>query len=97
MMREVRNIEVHMQPVIMELYQRFLADSAAAEVLQYGTYGEELTVNFVHKGYMSLADLRHCAAFNIAPLADYPGQETIAGLHGEVGALIDSDDEEEGG
>jgi hypothetical protein len=43
-----------------------------------------------------MADLRHCAAFNIALLADHQGQEAIAGLHGEVGALIGSDDEEEG-
>lgn len=96
MMREVRNIEAHMQPVIIELYQRFLTDSAAAEVLQYGTYGEELTANFIHKAYMSTADLRHCAAVNIAPLADHPGHEAIAGLHGELGALTDSDGDEGG-
>lgn len=83
-----------MRPVIIELYQRFLTDSAAAEVLQYGTYGEELTVNFVHKAYMSVADLRHCAAFDIARLADHSGQEVIAGLHDEVGALIGSDNEQ---
>lgn len=97
MMREVRNIEEHMQPVIIELYQRFLTDSADAEVLQYGTYGEELTANFVHTAYMSMADLRHCAAFGIALLTGHPGQEAIAGLHSEVRALIDSNDEGEGG
>lgn len=96
MMREVRNIETHMQPVIIELYQHFLTDSAAAEVLQYGTYAEELTANFVHKAYMSMADLRHCAAINIALLTDHPGQEAIAGLNGEVAALIASDDRDGG-
>lgn len=91
MMREVRNIETHMQPVVIEQYKRFLADSAEAEVLQYGTYREELTANFIHKSYMSTADLRHCASFNITYFADNPAQEVIAGLHGEIVAIIDSD------
>jgi hypothetical protein len=95
MMREVRNIEAHMQPVITELYRRFLTDSAGTEELEYGTYGEELTANFIHKGYMSMADLRHCAEFEIATLADVPGQEVIAGLHAEALALVESESEED--
>ncbi|MDO9414505.1 hypothetical protein [Pararhizobium sp.] len=95
MMREVRNIEQHMQPVITELYQRFLIDSAVTEELEYGTYAEELTANFVHKAYMSMADLRHCATFNVATLSDHPGQDSIAGLRAEIGALVDSENETE--
>lgn len=92
MMREVRNIETHMEPVIAELYQRFLIESGAAEELQYGTLSEELTVNFVHKAYMSTADLRHCAAFDLAALTEQPGQDVIAGLHAEIGILVDSEE-----
>ena len=33
MMREVRNIEGHMQPVITALYERFLTESAKVEEL----------------------------------------------------------------
>lgn len=92
MMREVRNIEEHMQPVIDELYHRFLTDSGNAEELQYGTYAEELTANFVHKAYMSMADLRHCAASGIGALADHPAQELIAALHAEVGVLVGNEE-----
>ena len=95
MMREVRNIEAHMQPVIIELYQRFLIESAEAEELQYGTYGEELTANFIHKAYMSSADLRHCGTFDVAQLADHLRQDVIAGLHAEIAALVGNEDEEE--
>ncbi|WP_353227681.1 hypothetical protein [Novosphingobium sp.] len=87
MMREVRNIEAHMQPVIAELYQRFLTDSAQAEELEYGTFGEELSANFIHKAYMSMADLRHCSAFDVTTFGDHPGQDVITGLHVEVVAL----------
>jgi hypothetical protein len=95
MMREVRNIEAHVEPVITELYQRFLTDSATTEELEYGTYAEEVTANFIHKAYMSIADLRHCAGFDVANLAHLPGQEVIAGLHGEALALVERGSEEE--
>lgn len=91
MMREVRNIEDHMQPVITELYQGFLTDSAGTEELQYGTFAEELTANFIHKAYMSMADLRHCAEFDSATLAALPKQDVIAGLHSETLALVESE------
>lgn len=93
MMREVRNIEAHMQPVITELYQRFLTDSAETEELEYGTNAEELTANFIHKAYMSIADLRHCATFDVATLADHAGQEVIAGLHAETVGLVENEED----
>ena len=93
MMREVRNIEAHMQPVITELYQRFLIESAGTDELEYGTYAEELTANFIHKAYMSMADLRHCATFDTATLADLPSQEVIAGLHAETVGLMEHEED----
>lgn len=76
-----------MRPVIIELYKHFLTESADADELQYGTLGEELSAIFIHKAYMSLADLRHCAAFDIATLEVGAGQNVVAGLHAEVLAL----------
>lgn len=96
MMREVRNIEDHMQPVISELYLGFLTESANAEELQFGTFEEEVAANFIHKGYMSSADLRHCAAFDIGTLADLPRQDVVAGLHHDIQARVqDEGDEDE--
>jgi len=95
MMREVRNIEDHMQPVISELYRRFLTESAHAEDLQYGTFAEELSANFIHKAYMSLADLRQCANFDFSQIADLPRQDVIEGLHTEITMLTEDDEEQE--
>lgn len=90
MMREVRNIEEHMEPVIEELYIKFLKESAHAEELQYGTLDAELNTNFVHKAYMSAADLRHCAALDVATLAHLPNQDVVAGLHACVLNFIET-------
>lgn len=92
MMREVRNIEAHMEPIIAELYERFLVESGEAEELEYGTFHQEISANLIHKNYMSGADLKICAAFELATLADKPGFEVIEGLHMEAMALIDSEE-----
>jgi len=89
MMREVCNIDAHKRTIVSELYRQFLTDSADAEELEYGTYAEEVTANFVHKAYMSIADLRHCATFDVTTLPTLTGNEIIQGLHREVELLAE--------
>jgi hypothetical protein len=60
MMKEVRNIEAHMQPVILELYQRFLGDRSDEELWAFGVQADEVTANLVHANYMSAADISLC-------------------------------------
>jgi hypothetical protein len=81
MMKEVRNIEAHMEPVIVELYRRFLADSADPETREYAEPGDEVTANLVHANYMSAADLVFCRGFDIETLSDAPGFEEMQALH----------------
>ena len=68
-MKEVRNIEQHMQPVISELYRRFLETSADIEEREYTDPKDEVTANFVHASYMSAADIAFCRQFDMAPLS----------------------------
>lgn len=86
MMREVRNIEAHMQPVILELYDRFLKDSADPELREYADPVDEVTANFVHRFYMSEADLAFCRGFDITALATGPLNEEMAALHAALPA-----------
>jgi hypothetical protein len=81
-----------MQQVIVELYRQFLLDSAESDELQYATLADELTANFIHKAYISTADIRHCVSFDVATLAHHPVQEVIGGLHAETLALIESEE-----
>ncbi|MCZ4267450.1 hypothetical protein O4H48_06035 [Rhodobacteraceae bacterium G21628-S1] len=81
MMTEVRNIEAHMRPVILELYQRFLLDSANPEEREYANPADEITANFVHANYMSAADLVFCRGFDIETLSDKPGFDEMQALH----------------
>ena len=86
MMREVRNIEAHMQPVILELHDRFPKDSADPELREYADPVDEVTANFVHRYYMSEADLTFCRGFDITALAAEPLNEEMAALHAALPA-----------
>lgn len=94
MMTEVRNIEAHMQPVILELYQRFLLDSADPEEREYADAADEITANFVHANYMSAADIVFCRGFDIETLSDRPGFEEMQALHAALAATYPDEEEE---
>lgn len=94
MMTEVRNIEEHMQPVILGLYERFLLDSADPEEREYADAADEITANFVHANYMSAADLVFCRGFDIETLNDKPGFEEMQTLHAALAATYPDEEEE---
>jgi hypothetical protein len=81
MMREVRNIEDHMRPVILEVYKRFLIESADEEELEYATLEEEIEVNLVHRYYVSRKDIDVCLTFDIQLLNSHPNFGVIESLH----------------
>jgi hypothetical protein len=70
-----------MEPVIVELYRRFLVDSADPETREYAEPGDEVTANLVHANYMSAADLVFCRGFDIETLSDEPGFQEMQALH----------------
>ena len=81
MMREVRNIEDHMRPVINDVYKRFLTDSGAQEELEYATLDQEIEVNLIHRNYISRKDIGVCLSFDIQALSGHAKFEIIQGLH----------------
>ena len=81
MIREVRNIEAHMRPVIVEVYKRFLVDSGDQEELEYDTMNQEIEINLIHRYYMSRKDLEICLGFNIGTLRDHENFHVLEGLH----------------
>ncbi|MFC5567064.1 hypothetical protein ACFPOC_11660 [Rubellimicrobium aerolatum] len=87
MMKEVRNIEAHMQPVIHELYRRFLTDRADDELWQFSTPGDELAANLVHANYMSATDLVFCQTFDVDSLDAEPGIHAMRSLHDALVSL----------
>lgn len=91
MMREVRNIEAHMKPVIIDLYFRFLRESANPDEREYAEPKDEITANLVHKHYMSAADIAFCRSAEIAGLQDHLGFEEIATLHDMLAKLFPSE------
>jgi hypothetical protein len=95
MMREVRKIEAHMQPVIRQLYVRFLYDSADPEEREYAVIEDEITANFVHKNYVSAADIAFCQSFDIETLREEPFYRALRELHDAVTTLYPAEQEME--
>lgn len=91
-MREVRNIEAHMRPVVVELYIRFLDDSQDEELRQYTDAKDEIAANLVHRYYMSFADLSYCRDFKIASLNAKPNFASIEVLHASLCSLHPQDE-----
>lgn len=95
MMKEVRNIEEHMQPVIAELYRAFLSgDSADPELRQYTDLADEVRINLVHTNYMSNADIAYCRVFDMSALAAEPFHDEMLALHQSLIDAYPSDDME---
>ena len=81
MMKEVRNIEAHMQPVVLELYHRFLSERADEDGWEFAVPGDEVQANLVHANYMSAADLAFCLSFDIDSLSPEHGFGAKQALH----------------
>lgn len=95
MMKEVRNIEAHMKPVILELYSAFLkGDSSDPDLRQYPDYADEVRANLVHADYLSSADIAYCRRFPIETLADQPNFEEMQLLHAALLAAFPDELEE---
>lgn len=88
MMKEVRNIEAHMQPIVLDLYRQFLGENSNPEDWQYGTFEDEITANFMHKFYMSAADIVFCRNFDITSFDDALEYEAITELHLKLNQLF---------
>ncbi|WPE20790.1 hypothetical protein [Shinella zoogloeoides] len=95
MMKEVRNIETHMEPVIVELYRRFLIASADMEERQYTDPADEIAANLIHANYMSAADLDICAGFDISALAAEAHHDEMQALHAKLVELYPPEEMEE--
>ena len=95
MMKEVRNIEKQMEPVIHELYLRFLHDSADPEEREYAVLEDEITANFVHKNYMSAADIACCRGVDIESLDGEPFHGAMKELHDALAALYPAEEDME--
>lgn len=81
MMREVRNIEHHMCPIVIEVYKRFLIDSANQDELEYATLEQEIEVNLIHRNYVSRKDISVCLGFDIRAMNEHPNFGVIENLH----------------
>jgi len=81
MMLEVSNIQQHMRPIILEVYSRFLADSADIDEREYSEPEQEIEMSLIHPSYISQKDIEICLSFNLASFSYRPDIESIRTLH----------------
>lgn len=78
---EVSKIQDHMRPILVDLYERFLLESADIDVREYADPEQEVEVNLVHRCYLSKRDLDTCVAYDASIHASHEDYEAIQSLH----------------
>lgn len=81
MMREVRKIQQHMKPVVIDIYERFLEESCDIELREYADDHQEIEVSLIHRNYISKQDIDICVAHGLVNLTGHEQYEGIKGLH----------------
>lgn len=90
--RVVSEIQDHSQDIIVEGYRRFLRESADPEEREHIEIHDQVREVLIHESYMSYADLKFCAEFDIAEFAEHPHLAEIEALHAEVVGWIESEE-----
>lgn len=96
MMREVANIQKHMRPIILEVYSRFLVDSADIDEREYAAPEQEIMVNLLHRNYISKKDIEICLDFDLTSLSAHEHHENIQELHNTLTSEYKNSDEDGG-
>lgn len=81
MMREVANIQKHMRPIILEVYDRFLRESSDFDKREYTDPAQEIEVSLIHRNYVSQKDIEICLAYDLSGFADRPEYKNMRELH----------------
>lgn len=81
MMREVANIQRHMRPIILEVYDRFLLESSDVEEREYAEPDQEIEMNLIHRNYVSQKDIEVCLSCDLSKYEGHANFSTIEALH----------------
>ncbi len=81
MMREVQNIQQHMRPIVLEIYDLFLTSSANVDEREYSDVADEIETNLIHRNYFSRKDLEICVSLACSKYANHPSLTEINTFH----------------
>ena len=81
MMREVANIQRHMRPIILDVCDRFLLDSADIDEREYADPDQEIKVNLIHRNYVSQKDIEVCLTCDLSKHHGNTNFPAIEALH----------------
>lgn len=75
--RELRNIQGHMPPVLYDLMKEFLQQSYDPDTRENISAEQEIISNLIHQNYFSQKDIETCLAFDINSLSDQENFDAI--------------------
>jgi hypothetical protein len=81
MMREVANIQRHMRPIIIEVYDCFLRNNSDVDEREYALPEQEIEANLIHQSYISSKDLKVLISHDLEPYLTHPNAQEIQTLH----------------
>jgi hypothetical protein len=86
-LRVVREIQSHSTRVVENSYRIFLLESDDPEQREYPDDADQIREVLVHKNYLSLEDIRICAAFDLEEMEGHPNHAAIQSLHANLNAI----------
>jgi hypothetical protein len=80
-LRVVREIQSHSQPVIEHCYRSFLLGEYDSKLGIYEDEADQIREVLIHANYLSIEDIRICAHFNLDTFSTSPEFSSIQSLH----------------
>ncbi len=68
-LKEVGNIQGHMQPIIQETFSQFLTDNHDPEEWEYSVASDQIVNILIHQNYLSQKDIQMCLDYDISSLS----------------------------
>ena len=84
MLKEVSNIQIHMKPIILDVYKCFLENSADLDEREYADANDQIREVLIHLHYFSQKDIEICCDFDITTLPMQEHPESIHELHSSL-------------
>lgn len=87
-LRVVREIETHSQPIIEQCYEMFLLDNYDPDDREYPDHADQIREILIHSNYLSHCDIEICANFDHSSLGGHQSFVQIEDLHRAVQELV---------
>ncbi len=91
-LRVVKEIQTHLQPVIEQVYREFLLQKYDPDEREYPDAADQIREALIHGNYLSQKDIEICLGFDLTSLNAQPQYENMRKLHDVLVAIYRTDE-----